>query len=170
MHTQHPGGFPPAGTIKGCRTQEVWLQSLQQGRKWAKRERKMWAWSTVFSDWSGYLVTAHRHGRFYWNVCCKPAFLAVQVRSKLKDECILPPSVFLSDIANGDAFLDHLVDCLVGFYAREELHKLVWTLPVSTRWCDFDQPPLIWWGWHFLGTGVSSCLLWYIVTRFRTQG
>lgn len=36
VHTQHPGGFPPAGAIKGA-AQEIWLQILEQGRKWAKQ-------------------------------------------------------------------------------------------------------------------------------------
>ncbi len=46
-------------------TQEMWLQSLQQGRKWAKQERKYLSMkhvqSAMFSDWSGYLVTVYQY-------------------------------------------------------------------------------------------------------------
>lgn len=148
VHTQHPGGFPPAGAIKGCRTQEVWLQSLQQGSKWAKQERKMWACSTVFSDWSGYLVTAHLHSHFSWNVCSKPAILAVQVRCKLKINAY-PPHVFfsISDIVNGNAFLDRLVGCLVGFCGRQVLQELVWTEQVDMTLINlalFDEVGTFW--------------------------
>lgn len=54
-------------------TQEMWLQSLQQGRKWAKQERKYLSvkhvQSAVFSDSSGYLVTVQQHRLWFsWNV------------------------------------------------------------------------------------------------------
>lgn len=66
VHTQHPGGFPPAGAIKGA-AQEMWLRSLEEGRKWAKQERKYLSvehvQSMVFPDGNGYVDHSEHHYR-----------------------------------------------------------------------------------------------------------
>lgn len=56
-------------------------------------------------------------------------------------------SFSVSDIVNGNAFLDRLVGCLVGFCGRQELQELVWTLQgdmTSISLALFDEVGTFW--------------------------